>query len=219
MYDGGNVAIVQGVGYPDPDHSHFRSTEIWQTGAAERLRVHRLARPLSRRRASCRKQNLFNAVALSNVLPEALISKSIDVPAIDALRGYGLQSDKRTGNREAFHEFVQRQDACRSARRISRTSPRSKITRSAARKSCRNSSRAISTQATYPATPLGRSLALAAQIVGTKLGTRVLYLQHGSFDTHVTQKADAGPSARRISRTRSPRSTKTSRRTATTSAC
>jgi uncharacterized protein (DUF1501 family) len=44
-------------------------------------------------------------------------------------------------------------------------------------------------QATYPATPLGRSLALAAQIVGTKLGTRVLYVQHGSFDTHTTQKA------------------------------
>ena len=31
LYDAGNVAIVQGVGYPDPDHSHFRSTEIWQT--------------------------------------------------------------------------------------------------------------------------------------------------------------------------------------------
>ncbi|HEX5275068.1 MAG TPA: DUF1501 domain-containing protein, partial [Candidatus Rubrimentiphilum sp.] len=41
----------------------------------------------------------------------------------------------------------------------------------------------------YPATPLGRSLALAAQIVGSNLGTRVLYVQHGSFDTHVGQKA------------------------------
>ena len=29
MYDAGNVAIVQGAGYPKPDHSHFRSTEIW----------------------------------------------------------------------------------------------------------------------------------------------------------------------------------------------
>ncbi len=33
MYDAGQVAIVQGVGYPQPDHSHFRSTEIWQTAA------------------------------------------------------------------------------------------------------------------------------------------------------------------------------------------
>jgi len=36
MFDAGNVAIVQGAGYPKPDHSHFRSTEIWQTAAPER---------------------------------------------------------------------------------------------------------------------------------------------------------------------------------------
>ncbi|HET9096950.1 MAG TPA: DUF1501 domain-containing protein, partial [Candidatus Baltobacteraceae bacterium] len=41
----------------------------------------------------------------------------------------------------------------------------------------------------YPGTPLGRSLSLAAQIIGSKTGTRVIYVQHGSFDTHVNQKA------------------------------
>ena len=45
------------------------------------------------------------------------------------------------------------------------------------------------TEATYPDTPIGRSLALAAQIVGSNLGTKVIYVQHGSFDTHVSQKA------------------------------
>jgi uncharacterized protein (DUF1501 family) len=43
-------------------------------------------------------------------------------------------------------------------------------------------------RATYPATLLGRSLALAAQIVGSNLGTKVIYVEHGSFDTHVSQK-------------------------------
>src|SRR6266480_3247502 len=31
LYDDGQLAIVQGVGYPNPNRSHFRSTEIWQT--------------------------------------------------------------------------------------------------------------------------------------------------------------------------------------------
>src|SRR5262249_25699648 len=31
LYDTARVAIVQGVGYPNPDFSHFRSTEIWET--------------------------------------------------------------------------------------------------------------------------------------------------------------------------------------------
>lgn len=33
LWDDGKLAIVQGVGYPDPDFSHFRSTDIWETGA------------------------------------------------------------------------------------------------------------------------------------------------------------------------------------------
>src|SRR5215813_1536013 len=31
LFDAGHLSIVQGVGYPNPNRSHFRSTEIWQT--------------------------------------------------------------------------------------------------------------------------------------------------------------------------------------------
>ena len=33
LYDEGHLAVVQGVGYPNPNRSHFRSTEIWQTAS------------------------------------------------------------------------------------------------------------------------------------------------------------------------------------------
>ena len=33
LFDEGHLAIVQGVGYPNPNRSHFRSTEIWQTAS------------------------------------------------------------------------------------------------------------------------------------------------------------------------------------------
>ncbi|GAA2610535.1 DUF1501 domain-containing protein [Dactylosporangium fulvum] len=36
MFDGGRLAIVRGVGYPKPDHSHFRSMDIWQTAQPDR---------------------------------------------------------------------------------------------------------------------------------------------------------------------------------------
>jgi uncharacterized protein (DUF1501 family) len=186
MYDGGNVAIVHGVGYPDPDHSHFRSTEIWQTAHPKGYEsTGWIGRYLDD--AGLPKSNLFNAVALSNVLPEIMISKTTDVPAIDALRGYGLRSDKTTGNKEAFHEFV------RDTTVPFRSPFLSKVAEieDHAQRGAEELPKLVAgyqTQATYPATPLGRSLALAAQIVGSKLGTRVLYVQHGSFDTHVTQK-------------------------------
>jgi uncharacterized protein (DUF1501 family) len=186
MYDGGNVAIVHGVGYPDPDHSHFRSTEIWQTAHPKGYEsTGWIGRYLDD--ASLPKNTLFNAVALSNVLPEIMMSKTTDVPAVDALRTYGLRSDKTTGNKEAFHEFV------RDTTVPFRSPFLAKVAEieDHAQRGAEELPKLVAgyqTQATYPATPLGRSLALAAQIIGSKLGTRVLYVNHGSFDTHVTQK-------------------------------
>ncbi|HEV7180524.1 MAG TPA: hypothetical protein VGN11_11680, partial [Candidatus Baltobacteraceae bacterium] len=88
MYDKGMVAVVQGVGYPDPDHSHFRSTEIWQTAAPEKYeRTGWLGRYLDD--AGLPKSNLFNGIAISQVLPEALIARTTDVPAIPQINGYG----------------------------------------------------------------------------------------------------------------------------------
>ena len=186
MYDGGNVAVVHGVGYPDPDHSHFRSTEIWQTAQPKAYETTGwLGRYLDD--AALPKQNLFNAVALSNVLPEVLISKTIDVPAIDALNTYGLRSDKTKGNSEAFHEFVRDTTVPFRSPFLAHVAE----IEDHAQRGAQELPKLVAgyqQQATYPTTPLGRSLALAAQIVGSKLGTRVIYLNHGSFDTHVTQK-------------------------------
>jgi uncharacterized protein (DUF1501 family) len=35
LWDDGHLAVVQGVGYPNPNRSHFRSMDIWQTGSPE----------------------------------------------------------------------------------------------------------------------------------------------------------------------------------------
>jgi uncharacterized protein (DUF1501 family) len=186
LYDAGSVAIVQGVGYPDPDHSHFRSTEIWQTAAPGKYEsTGWLGRYLDD--AGLPKQNLFNAVAISNVLPEVLIARGSDVPAIDALRGYGLRSDRDAAGREAFHEFVRDTSVPFTSPFLAQVAE----IEDHAQRGAQELPKLVSgykTDATYPGTPLGRSLALAAQIVGSKLGTRVLYVQHGSFDTHTTQK-------------------------------
>ena len=41
LYDEGHLGIIQGVGYPNPNRSHFRSTEIWQTASdAEKSESH-----------------------------------------------------------------------------------------------------------------------------------------------------------------------------------
>jgi uncharacterized protein (DUF1501 family) len=187
MYDAGKVAIVQGAGYPSPDHSHFRSTEIWQTAAPDRFeRTGWLGRYLDD--AQLPKTNLFNAVAVSTVLPEVLVASKTDVPAISQIAGYGLTSDRTTAERSAFRSLV-------SDNSVPFRSPYLGTVAEIEDHAQRGSEElpqliaGYKTDASYPATGIGRSLALAAQIVGSKLGTRVIYVQHGSFDTHVAQKA------------------------------
>ena len=187
LHDRGMVAIVQGVGYPKPDHSHFRSTEIWQTAVPDRYEhAGWLGRYLDE--AKLPKRNLFNGVALAQVLPEALVATKADVPAVAQLSGYGLVSDRNAVARRTYGELVR-------DNRFPFQSPYLAHVAEIEDHAQRGSEElpklvaGYKTDASYPATPLGRSLALAAQIVGSNIGTRVLYVQHGSFDTHVNQKA------------------------------
>ncbi|MBV8529822.1 MAG: DUF1501 domain-containing protein [Candidatus Eremiobacteraeota bacterium] len=186
LYDRGTVAVVQGVGYPDPDHSHFRSTEIWQTAAPDRYEhTGWLGRYFDE--AALPRENLFKGVAVSRVLPEALVSDRTDIPAIPGLGQYAMMADRDPVARNAFsaqahdrtlpfdspylaHVMEIEGDAQRSSEELPKLVA------------------GYTTKASYPATPLGRSLALAAQIVGSNLGTKVIYVEHGSFDTHVSQK-------------------------------
>ncbi len=187
MYDAGNVAIVNGTGYPQPDHSHFRGQQIWQTARPDAyVDTGWLGRYLDA--ASLPKDNLFNAVAIAPVLPEVMVGQTVDVPALTALRGFGLASDRRSDQSGEFHAML-------ADRREPFASPYLPLVAEIEDHAERGAAElpklvaGYKTDASYPATPVGRSLALAAQIIGSRAGTRVLYLQHGSFDTHTFQRA------------------------------
>ncbi len=186
LYDKGIVAIVQGVGYPNPDHSHFRSTEIWQTAAPDRYEhTGWLGRYFDEDGPA--RENLFKGVAVSKVLPEVLVSNRTDIPAIPGLGAYSMIADGNALARDAFarqaHErtlpfespyLAHVMEIEENAQRSSEELPKLVA--------------GYRTKASYPATGLGRSLALVAQIVGSNLGTKAIYVEHGSFDTHVSQK-------------------------------
>jgi|HubBroStandDraft_6_1064221.scaffolds.fasta_scaffold00004_66 uncharacterized protein (DUF1501 family) len=185
LYDKGMVAIVQGVGYPNPDHSHFRSTEIWQTAAPDRYEhTGWLGRYFDE--ASPSQNNLFKGVSVSKVLPEVLVSDRTDIPAIAELGDYAMVADRDASARRAFSNEAR-------DRRLPFDSPYlahvMEVEGNAQRSSeeLPNLVAGYTTKASYPATGLGRSLALAAQIVGSNLGTKAIYVEHGSFDTHVSQ--------------------------------
>lgn len=187
MYDKGQIAIVQGVGYPDPNYSHFRSTEIWQTAAPDRYEhTGWLGRYFDE--SGLPSTNLFNGVAISQTVPEVLASNKTDIPAVPSQAGYHLAFDRSPALSKAFGNGA-------ADRLLPFKSPYLAHVMEIEDHAQRGSQElpkliaGYKTDASYPGTPLGRSLALAAQIVGSNLGTRVIYVEHASFDTHANQRA------------------------------
>jgi uncharacterized protein (DUF1501 family) len=92
LYDAGNLAIVQGVGYPNPNRSHFRSTEIWQT-ASDSDRIEKygwLGRYFDN---DCSGADPTVGVTIGNQLPEAFFAKSPKGIVLNNPRDYRFESD------------------------------------------------------------------------------------------------------------------------------
>src|ERR1700744_587505 len=74
LYDGGELSIVQGVGYPNPNRSHFRSTEIWQT-ASDSDRVEKYGWVGRYFDSACSGADPAVGVTIGSNLPEAFVAK------------------------------------------------------------------------------------------------------------------------------------------------
>jgi uncharacterized protein (DUF1501 family) len=74
MYDGGELSVIQGVGYPNPNRSHFRSTEIWQT-ASDSERIEKYGWVGRYFDSACKGADPTVGVTIGSQLPEAFFAK------------------------------------------------------------------------------------------------------------------------------------------------
>jgi uncharacterized protein (DUF1501 family) len=199
LYDGGNLAIIQGVGYPNPNRSHFRSTEIWQTAsdAQQNLTKGWIGRYFD---SCCAGEDPTVGVVLGEQLPEAFNAANPTGVAIG--RQVSLGFDRETDPDEArlFAELNGLEPAPMSGDSIGNLSGPSKSGMSALEYLQRTALDAqvstdkikqvlIGTQceATYPKSQLGNSLSLISRLIAGGLPTRVYYASQGGYDTHAGQ--------------------------------
>jgi uncharacterized protein (DUF1501 family) len=106
LYDEGKVAIIQGIGYPKPSRSHFRSMDIWHTCEPEKVGdegwVGRAIRDLDPK-----KENVLTGVNFGRGLPRALAVAGVPVASVGNLETYGVLTgieaeDQRTMALETF---------------------------------------------------------------------------------------------------------------------
>ncbi len=180
------LCVVQGVGYPNPSQSHFRSMDIWQAAStAEALTEGWIGKGLKQMQGA----GAFHLAASNESAPLALTGAPVRVPSIRSLEDFQLKlapasgSDKKeqkaiiegsvkpASDRSSLLDFVQRTAAntYASSQRLQEIGKN------------------YLPRATYPQSPLANRLKLAAQLIDANVGARIFYVALDGFDTHANQ--------------------------------
>jgi uncharacterized protein (DUF1501 family) len=186
----GRIAVVPCAGYPNPNRSHFRSMEIWETALPEREGVASgwLGRALD-------ALGEVGAGALAGVslgtpdLPLSLAGRSGRATCVLSLDAYRLDEGPGKGplapRRRLLLESVTKASRERgSESAFASESLRSAYESAAALESALAKGRASSE---YPDTSLGRDMRSVARLLDASFGTRLFHVDHGGFDTHAEQ--------------------------------
>jgi uncharacterized protein (DUF1501 family) len=188
LFDDGRLTIVQGVGYPNPDRSHFRSMRIWQTARlddADHDGYGWLGRALDLRETKH-----------STGRPAAIYAGPEEVPV--ALWGRRAQSLSLTNLNDMKLTFPARQLTASIAAAATTEADDNGlnlfVTRqvlssfAAADELPRQSqSRSGTSSIQYPGIQLGFNLQLIAQLIRSGAAARVFYTLQGGYDTHAAQ--------------------------------
>jgi uncharacterized protein (DUF1501 family) len=203
FWDSGNMAIIAGVGYPNPNYSHFRSMDIWYTCEPDKVAtdgwlgkmVHEI---------DPKAENVLTAVNFGRGLPRALSLSGVPVASVAQLDSYGLLTSlssvpQRQSALEVFtclyddgwnDKGVSASDGLQPAQAGDPVLSYMGQTGLDAQKGAdilRTALGKYESTVEYPKSPIAENLKGIAQVKLAGLGTRVFYTSHGTFDTHATQ--------------------------------
>ncbi len=186
LYDEGSLSILQGVGYPHPNRSHFRSMDIWNTGQPESEITGDgwLGRALDSSAARFGGKVPALALGVEN-LPLALVASRTNVPSIRSLEDYQLRfgggdQEMKTSLARKLTEGKADANDLSFIRQTLGTA-----IDSAAR--LKEVAASYVPAAPYPQTALAGNLKTVAQLIAGELGTRIFFVSLGGFDTHSRQ--------------------------------
>lgn len=206
LYDEGHLSVIQGVGYPNPNRSHFRSTEIWQTASdANKTEQHGwLGRYFD---SCCQGGDPTVGVSIGGTAPQAFDASNPTGVSFSNPEQYRWVNNKRGGeSAEAlFRQMNQPEDENEAAETnaggsigmlggpkktggdtlafLQRTALDAQLSSDKVREIARKHRGSID----YPRSRLADSLSLVARMIAGGLATRVYYVSQGGYDTHTAQ--------------------------------
>ena len=196
LYDEGKVAVIQGVGYPTPNRSHFRSMDIWHTCEPEKMADEGwLGRAI--RDLDPNKENVLTGVNFGRGLPKALAAPGVPVASVGSLESYGVLTtieleEQRT---QALEIFARMYSPSMGTGPVMEYLSQTGMDAMNGADILATATAKYSSTVEYGASSMSQYMRNIAQVHCAELGTRILYTTapYNSFDTHATQmSAHAG---------------------------
>jgi len=182
LFDEGSLGIINGVGYPNPDRSHFRSMDIWHSASNSNEYIYTgwLGRYLDAQCAGCDRPT--QALEIDDVLSMALKGeKSKGIAMKDPRRLFNTSNDKFFKDISQNHkEEAGEQTASYLYKTLAETISSADYIFQQSKLRPSNSS--------YPNSDLGKSLQTISTLIQSDINTKVYYVSLGSFDTHIAQE-------------------------------
>jgi len=180
LYDQGQLAVLNSVGYPNPDRSHFRSMDIWQTGsgADQVVSTGWLGRYLDSNCPDC--QRPYNALEVDDTLSLALKG--------NIRKGLALK------NTDKFHQLNQNHLLAKVSKEVAPTHHdqvdylyKTLAETASSADYLYEKSKIYKSTVAYPNSDFGKNLKTTAELINSGVESRVYYLALSGFDTHVRQ--------------------------------
>ena len=190
LYDQGKVAVIQGIGYPNPIRSHFRSMDIWHTAEPEKMITDGwLGRAI--REIDPNKENILTAVNFGRGLPRALAAPGVSVASVGNLENYGVLTgiDDSEQRLDALDIFARMYSPMLGSGPVSDYLSQTGLDALKGADILNTAPEKYSSGVEYGGDPFSQWVKNVAQVHLADFGTRILYtgLNPGAFDTHANQ--------------------------------
>jgi len=179
----GKMSIVQNVGYPNPNRSHFRSTDIWETGSDSDQVVSTgwIGRFLDNACAGTPETHDPLAVHVSNEVPQAFLSEHPHTT-------FGLSPNpggRRNGNLDLLETLVHQPaaEANDNSSFLKQTMMDALVTEKRVQAVLGDYKSTVA----YPGNPFAQSLRNVSALIAARVPTRVYFVSLSGFDTHANQ--------------------------------
>lgn len=190
LYDEGKVAVLQGIGYPNPIRSHFRSMDIWHTARPDKVVTEGwLGKAI--RDLDPHHENVLTAVNFGRGLPRALAVPGVSVASVGNLETYGVLTgiDGEDQRSQALEIFAKTYSPAIGSGPVNDYLSQTGLDALKGADILKTAPQQYTSTVEYGHDYFAQWLKNIAQVHLADFGTRVLYtsLNPGTFDTHANQ--------------------------------